>query len=289
MRLLKKCKTLRAALGGRLARMGRWGRWELSVLLGLALALSLSSFTRFSAACAGVREDTLRLHILANSDSEADQELKLAVRDAILQAEGGMFAAERTKEGALRAAGADLEAIRAVAQRTVRARGYSYPVAVRLENMYFSTREYDGFTLPAGRYDAVRVEIGAHAGKNWFCVLFPPMCVPAATSDGGQDMSAYSGAEQQAVCSSYKVGFAAVEWLEGLKESLSGQGVRTLAEADGQAEQDDEAQEEPDGAEQDARRADKKETASRAGTEHSGGRTVTTADRTQAQAARTAD
>ena len=276
MRLLKKCKTLRAALGGRLARMGRRGRWELSVLLGLALALSLSSFTRFSAACAGVREDTLRLHILANSDSEADQELKLAVRDAILQAEGGMFAAERTKEGALRAAGADLEAIRAVAQRTV-------------ENMYFSTREYDGFTLPAGRYDAVRVEIGAHAGKNWFCVLFPPMCVPAATSDGGQDMSAYSGAEQQAVCSSYKVGFAAVEWLEGLKESLSGQGVRTLAEADGQAEQDDEAQEEADGAEQDVRRADKKENASRAGTEHSGGRTVTTADRTQAQAARTED
>ncbi len=266
-----------------------WGPVGLSVLLGLALALSLSSFTRFSAACAGVREDTLRLHILANSDSEADQELKLAVRDAILQAEGGMFAAERTKEGALRAAGADLEAIRAVAQRTVRARGYSYPVAVRLENMYFSTREYDGFTLPAGRYDAVRVEIGAHAGKNWFCVLFPPMCVPAATSDGGQDMSAYSGAEQQAVCSSYKVGFAAVEWLEGLKESLSGQGVRTLAEADGQAEQDDGAQVEPDGAEQDARRADKKETASRAGTEHSGGRTVTTADRTQAQAARTAD
>lgn len=289
MRLLKKCKTLRAALGGRLARMGRRGRWELSVLLGLALALSLSSFTRFSAACAGVREDTLRLHILANSDSEADQELKLAVRDAILQAEGGMFAAERTKEGALRAAGADLEAIRAVAQRTVRARGYSYPVAVRLENMYFSTREYDGFTLPAGRYDAVRVEIGAHAGKNWFCVLFPPMCVPAATSDGGQDMSAYSGAEQQAVCSSYKVGFAAVEWLEGLKESLSGQGVRTMAEADGQAEQDDEAQEEADGAEQDAQRADKKENASRAGTEHSGGRTVTTADRTQAQAARTED
>ena len=286
MRLLKKCKTLRAALGGRLARMGRRSRWELSVLMGLALALSLSSFTRFSAACAGVREDTLRLHILANSDSEADQELKLAVRDAILQAEGGMFAAERTKEGALRAAGADLEAIRAVAQRTVRARGYSYPIAVRLENMYFSTREYDGFTLPAGRYDAVRVEIGAHAGKNWFCVLFPPMCVPAATSDGGQDMSAYSGAEQQAVCSSYKVGFAAVEWLE---ESLSGQGVRTMAEADGQAEQDDEAQEEADGAEQDARRADKKENASRAGTEHSGGRTVTTADRTQAQAARTED
>ena len=70
---------------------------------------------------------------------------------------------------------------------------------------------------------------------------------------------------------------------------LSGQGVRTLAEADGQAEQDDEAQEEADGAEQDVRRADKKENASRAGTEHSGGRTVTTADRTQAQAARTAD
>ena len=89
MRVLKKCKTLRAALGGRLARMGRRGRWELSVLLGLALALSLSSFTRISGLCSVSGVHTLALHILANSDSEADQELKLAVRDAILQAEIG--------------------------------------------------------------------------------------------------------------------------------------------------------------------------------------------------------
>lgn len=293
MRLLTKCKTLCAAAGGRLARMGRRGRWELSVLLGLLLALGLSSFTQFSAACANVREDTLRLHILANSDTQEDQSLKLAVRDAILQAEGGLFAAERTKADALRAAGADLDAIRAVAERTVRAHGYSYPVAVRLENMYFATREYDGFTLPAGRYDAVRVEIGAHAGKNWFCVLFPPMCVPAATSDGGQNMAGYSDAEQQAVRSSYKVGFAAVEWLEGLKESLSGQGARTLAEAEGEAASKDEdggaqSEAERDGTQQDAPQAGKKEAASRAGTGRSGGQTVTEAGRTQVQAARTA-
>lgn len=99
---------------------GRRGRWELSALLGLALALSLSSFTRFSAACAGVREDTLRLHILANSDSEADQELKLAVRDAILQAEGGHVRCRTDKgRGAARRRGGP-GGHRAVAQRTVR-------------------------------------------------------------------------------------------------------------------------------------------------------------------------
>lgn len=288
----KRCgwiKRIKQAAARRLAGASRRALRELAVLAGLALAIVLSNFAGFAAACADVRADTLRLHILANSDSDADQSLKLAVRDAILAQAGALFGSEATKPQALDAAEQSLPALRQIALDTLRAHGCADDVTVRLENLYFETREYDGFTLPAGRYDAVRVEIGAHAGKNWFCVLFPPMCVPAATSDGGQDMSAYSGAEQQAVCSSYKVGFAAVEWLEGLKESLSGQGVRTLAEADGQAEQDDEAQEEADGAEQDVRRADKKENASRAGTEHSGGRTVTTADRTQAQAARTED
>lgn len=186
MRLLKKCKTLRAALGGRLARMGRRGRWELSVLLGLALALSLSSFTRFSAACAGVREDTLRLHILANSDSEADQELKLAVRDAILQAEGGMFAAERTKEGALRAAGADLEAIRAVAQRTVRARGYSYPIAVRLENMYFPLGNMTASRCPPGATTPCGWRSARMPGKTGSACCFRPCAFPRQHPTAGR-------------------------------------------------------------------------------------------------------
>ena len=97
--------------------------------------------------------------------------------------------------------------------------GYSYPVTVKLENIYFATREYEDFTLPAGRYDAVRVEIGEHEGHNWFCVLFPPLCVPAAVD--ADDTAQYSDEEEQVVKSPYKIKFAAVEFLEQIKESLT--------------------------------------------------------------------
>lgn len=230
--MLKRIPTflrrLRAVGAGAWAKLCRskTAQREAAVLLGLALAVALSHFAGFFAACADVRADTLRLHILANSDSEADQALKLAVRDAILREAGAVFGGSGSKDDALRAARAQLPAIRAAAERAVRAHGSDDPVAVRLENLYFSTREYDGFTLPAGRYDAVRVEIGAHAGKNWFCVLFPPLCVPAAA---GEDAPCYSEAEQRAVQSPYRVRFAAVELLESLREWLTDRAERGAA------------------------------------------------------------
>lgn len=217
------------------ARRGKPGTWhrkanpakrvrrELAVLAGLLLALLLSNFTQFASACAAVRADTLRLHILAASDSEADQALKLAVRDAILAEAGGLFAAGGTKQEALDAARRSLPLLQSIAQETLRAHGCADAVSVRLEELYFDTREYDGFTLPAGRYDAVRVELGAHAGKNWFCVLFPPLCLPAAsdTQDVPEgDVPAYSDAEQNVISGPYRIRFATVELLEGWKEAL---------------------------------------------------------------------
>lgn len=201
-------------------------RRELAVLAGLLLALCLSNFTGFASACAEVRADTLRLHILANSDSEADQALKLAVRDAILAEAGGLFAAGQTKQEALSAARQSLPLLQAIAEETLRANDCTDAVSVRLEELYFDTREYDDFTLPAGRYDAVRIEIGAHAGKNWFCVLFPPLCLPAATDEDVPDENApaYSEAEQNAIHSPYRIRFAAVELLEGWKEALRPEG-----------------------------------------------------------------
>lgn len=186
----------------------------LALGLGLMLALILNSFTSFSAACAAVRADTLRLHILANSDTAADQSLKLAVRDAILAQAGDLFAGDTTKAQAMAAARGALPALQRIAESTLRARGCTDTVTVKLENLYFSTRAYDGFTLPAGRYDAVRVEIGAHAGKNWFCVLYPPLCLPAASGSSAQ----YTPEEEKAVCCPYQLRFAAVEWLESFKE-----------------------------------------------------------------------
>ena len=186
----------------------------LALGLGLVLALILGQFTSFSSACAAVRADTLRLHILANSDTDADQSLKLAVRDAILREAGDLFSAGTTKAQAVAAARGALPALQRIAETTLRAHGCGDTVTVRLENLYFSTRAYDGFTLPAGRYDAVRVEIGAHEGKNWFCVLYPPLCLPAASGGG----AAYTPEEEKAVRCPYQIRFAAVEWLESLKE-----------------------------------------------------------------------
>lgn len=201
----------------RAAGFPRRARRELAVLAGLALAVLLSNFAGFAAACAEVRADTLRLHILANSDSESDQALKLAVRDAILAQAGGLFDGGSTKSEAMDAARESLPALRRIAQEALRANGCTDGVTVRLENLYFDTREYDGFTLPAGRYDAVRVEIGAHEGRNWFCVLFPPLCLPAAS---GGEAPGYSQTEQAAVHSPYRIRFAAVELLEEWKEAL---------------------------------------------------------------------
>ena len=196
----------------------KWQIWELSLTGGLLLAILLSSFLPFQNACSQVRSDTLRLHILSNSDSEEDQALKLAVRDAILETQADLFGSAASKEEAMETARQQMENIQAVAQQTVREAGYSYPVTARLENLYFATREYEDFTLPAGRYDAVRIEIGEHQGHNWFCVLFPPLCVPAAVDS--DEFPQYSDEEEWVVKSPYQIKFAAVELLEQLKEEL---------------------------------------------------------------------
>lgn len=194
-------------------------RFVYSLLLGTVLAVLLSALSPVLAQYEDVRADTLRLHILANSDSEADQADKLAVRDAILAAEAGTFRLAESKQDAMAIAEAALPAIQHIAEQTLRARGSDAAVTARLENLYFATKDYGEFTLPAGRYDAVRVEIGAHQGKNWFCVMFPPLCVPAA--EEADDGPSYSEEEDAAVRSPYQVKFAVVEAVERVKEWLS--------------------------------------------------------------------
>jgi stage II sporulation protein R len=146
----------------------------------LVLAVLVSSFTGFARDYSEVREGVVRLHILANSDSEADQELKLNVRDRVLKDSAAVFTGSYTKQEAETAARLYLPAIEAAARNEIAARGYAYPVKARLVNMYFESRSYDGTVFPAGRYDAVRLEIGEAKGQNWWCVMFPPMCLPAA-------------------------------------------------------------------------------------------------------------
>jgi len=152
--------------------------WEIALLVGMIVFLSTGIFAMQTQE--DLADKVVRLHVLANSDSAEDQALKLQVRDAILaQAEtlldGSMNRAEA--ESLLRGQLLELERL---ALQTVRAAGYSYSVTVELADTDFPTRDYGGFTLPAGEYLALRVLIGEAEGQNWWCVVFPPLCTAAA-------------------------------------------------------------------------------------------------------------
>lgn len=149
---------------------------------GLVLCLLLS-LCGFGGECREIRKRVVRLHILANSDTNEDQTLKLQVRDAVVEAADGLLDGSETMEEARETIRTQLPRLEAVAQRTVYENGYTYPVTATLCDMYFETRVYDTVTMPAGVYDAVRFTIGAGAGKNWWCVIYPPMCVKAAVKE----------------------------------------------------------------------------------------------------------
>lgn len=174
---------------------------------GLLLCL-LCSLLGVTGQAQGVREDVVRLHVLANSDSTADQTVKLQVRDAVTAVAATWESA--TPEQARHMADSHLSHIQEVAQRVVRNAGCDYPVTVERTNMYFTTRQYGDVTLPAGTYDAVRITLGEGKGQNWWCVMYPPLCVGAAQG------SALSDAGQQTFISGdgYEVRFKVVEWVE---------------------------------------------------------------------------
>ena len=155
-------------------------RIDISLAIGLVLAVIISSFTGFARDCNEVREGVVRLHILANSDSPEDQALKLNVRDRVLKETAAIFTGSYTKRDAEAAAKLYLPIIEQTAQNELHAHGCSYTVKAKLVNMYFERRAYGETVFPAGRYDAIRLEIGEARGKNWWCVMFPPMCLPAA-------------------------------------------------------------------------------------------------------------
>lgn len=172
---------------------------------GLALCLLISVCAVYGQA-AGVREQVVRLHVLPHSDSTADQTLKLQVRDAITAASSAWQA--DTPAAARAEAEAQLSHLQAVAEQTVRAAGSDHPVKVEMVRMYFTTRRYDTVTLPAGMYDAVRVTIGDGAGQNWWCMVYPPLCVGAAASR--DDIGTLPTGDG----TGYILRFKVVEWVE---------------------------------------------------------------------------
>ena len=134
-----------------------------------------------------VYEDTVRLHILANSDSEEDQALKLTVRDAVLSEYSALLASLDSAENAKEKLEAELESIRIFCEGVIMVEGYDYCVTVTIGEEWYDTREYDDFTLPRGIYTSLRIIIGEGEGKNWWCVMYPPLCLNVCVESAPAD------------------------------------------------------------------------------------------------------
>ncbi len=188
---------------------------ELALLAAFIITCVVGTMS-FASACEEIRSSVLRMHVVANSDSEEDQCLKLKVRDAVLEAGKEYF---DNSESAAQAEGKLIpvkDELERVAKKVVEENGYDYDVKVNIGNAYFPTKTYDGdVTLPAGEYEAVNVIIGSGQGHNWWCVMFPPMCLPAAESDTELN-EVLSEREYEIVKSNpkFEPRFKIVEWYE---------------------------------------------------------------------------
>lgn len=192
-----------------------------AVAVALILVLTFC-ICGFDARCDTIRENVLRLHVLANSDSAEDQALKLKVRDALLKESEDMFKSCNSESEAAESARENLARLQQVAQQTVYDNGYTYPVTVEVAKVWFETRHYEEFTLPAGEYEALRVVIGDGAGKNWWCVMFPAVCISSAGKDQGfSKVLNDDTAEIVEKPKQYKARFKVVELFQKARRGLS--------------------------------------------------------------------
>ena len=201
-------------------KRGRLRRWEAALLAGVAVAALWG--VRLDAERAALADKVVRLHVLANSDSEEDQALKLRVRDVVLERATELLKQSADRQEAEHLLRGDLKELERIAAEEIRARGYAYPVAVELEAAEFPTREYDGFTLPAGEYLALRVLIGEARGQNWWCVVFPPLCTAASADVPASALAAGFSREEVSLITEenegYVLKFKAVEFWEELQK-----------------------------------------------------------------------
>lgn len=197
----------------------------LAMLIGFAVTLILTSVSSFAESRRTLEDNVFRLHILANSDSEADQTLKLKVRDAVLAEVPELFGECQSKSDAEAAAAQNMPQILETAKRTLSENGCEYGVSAEICEMYFDDRTYGDIVMPSGNYSALRITIGDAKGKNWWCVMFPSLCLPAAMDFEGlaEESKGYFTDEELYILenhSEYEVRFYFAELFEKLLNSV---------------------------------------------------------------------
>lgn len=192
-------------------------------LLFVYVLIAASSYTK--AVCTDIANNVFRLHVIANSDSEEDQNLKYIVRDSILSYVNGILENINNKEDVVLTINNHIDEIKNIAQQAVYNEGFTYDVEIEVGNFKFPTKTYGNISLPPGLYDALRVKIGNASGKNWWCVMFPPLCFVDVSSgivpeDSKELMESNLSSEDYALVSSSKnttkIKFKVVEVLQNL-------------------------------------------------------------------------
>lgn len=184
----------------------------------LSLLILVGCFSADIQTSENISNKVLRFHILANSDSTTDQELKLKVRDEILNYSSELFNNCKTVEDAIEVTKTNIDNFNQVAQKVIASNGYDYSVDTFVVKEYFGTRQYDNYTLPAGIYDSLKIVIGEGEGHNWWCVMFPTVCISSSVDDFGSHLTD----EEKSLIDNdkYIVRFKAIEMYEKIKNKI---------------------------------------------------------------------
>ena len=154
----------------------------LLLLLLLFVYTFICAFSYVNAVSSNIQDSVFRLHVIANSNSEEDQNLKYIVRDKVLEYINSISGSQSSKEDVINLANNNINEIQKIAENTVHENGYNYEVKLNIGNFAFPTKTYGDISFPAGFYDALKIEIGKADGQNWWCVMFPPLCFVDVTS-----------------------------------------------------------------------------------------------------------
>ena len=188
--------------------------FETAALIALCVALCVGTWAQGRQE--RLSEGLVRLHVLAHSNDAYEQRLKLSVRDAVLEYLEGLLPRSGSRRQAEQVISENLEKIARTAASAAKGRA----VTVSLGTEHYPTREYEGFALPAGEYRSLRIELGEGQGENWWCVVFPPLCLPAAEGEG---LSPVMQLDDMALISrqgGYRLGFRSIELWQQLKDRI---------------------------------------------------------------------
>ena len=194
---------------------------KIFVPIFLFLLLISAYVTPFIQTSERISDDVFRLHILANSDNEEDQQLKLKVRDAVLKKGQNVFTDCSSLEDIIASCESNIDLFEETATECIKENGYHYSVNAYVDKEYFNTREYEEITLPSGIYNALKIEIGEAKGHNWWCVMFPAICLSAVSDSEMNNILDEEEIELINSDNKFEIRFKIVEIYEKIKSKLS--------------------------------------------------------------------